>query len=66
MLIAQMSAAFDKVVIDGVVNGVGSITSGTGGLIRRLQTGRIQTYVTVLGLSVLALVVTFQVLMVKG
>jgi proton-translocating NADH-quinone oxidoreductase chain L len=66
MLIAQASSAFDRLVIDGVVNGVGCITSGTGGLLRRLQTGRIQTYVTVLGLSVFALVVAYQVLMVKG
>lgn len=66
LLIAQIASVFDKVVIDGVVNGVGSITSGTGTLLRRLQTGRIQTYVTVLGFSVLALVVAYQVLMVKG
>jgi proton-translocating NADH-quinone oxidoreductase chain L len=66
LLIAQASATFDKLVIDGVVNGVGCLTAGTGTLLRRLQTGRIQTYVTVLGLSVLALVVTYQVLMVKG
>jgi proton-translocating NADH-quinone oxidoreductase chain L len=66
LLIAQASSSFDKVVIDGVVNGVGSITSGTGSLLRRLQTGRIQTYVTLLGLSILVLAVAYQVLMVKG
>lgn len=66
LLIAQISAVFDKVLIDGVVNGVGALTMGTGTVLRRLQSGRIQTYVTVLGFSVVALVVAYQVLMVKG
>ena len=37
------TARFDKVVIDGFVNGVGAATIGVGGVLRRVQTGRVRT-----------------------
>jgi NADH:ubiquinone oxidoreductase subunit 5 (subunit L)/multisubunit Na+/H+ antiporter MnhA subunit len=35
---------FDVRVIDGTVNGAGSVTSGAGRVLRRVQTGRVQNY----------------------
>jgi NADH-quinone oxidoreductase subunit L len=41
---AGISARFDGVVIDGAVNAMATISRGTGTLLRRLQTGRLQNY----------------------
>jgi NADH-quinone oxidoreductase subunit L len=35
---------FDEMIIDGIVNGVASLFSGIAGIIRRLQTGMVQSY----------------------
>ena len=37
-------AWFDRTVIDGAVNGVGSVARSTGGIVRRGQTGLVRTY----------------------
>jgi NADH-quinone oxidoreductase subunit L len=42
--IAAIDDAIDKYVVDGAVNGVGGLTREGGRLFRRMQTGRIQTY----------------------
>jgi NADH-quinone oxidoreductase subunit L len=34
----------DRKVVDGAVNGVGAVSEGSGGILRHLQTGRIQQY----------------------
>ena len=41
---ANFDAAIDKYVVDGAVNAVADGTGALGGALRRLQTGRIQTY----------------------
>jgi NADH:ubiquinone oxidoreductase subunit 5 (subunit L)/multisubunit Na+/H+ antiporter MnhA subunit len=41
---------FDRVVIDGTVNGIGSLTTDAGRGLRRVQTGRVQNYA--LGIAV--------------
>ena len=47
----------DATVIDGAVNGAGTVSQGVGGLLKRLQSGNIRTYaVWVLLGSVLLLV----------
>jgi len=43
-LLAAVDDAFDKYVVDGAVNGVGGLTREGGRLLRRIETGRIQTY----------------------
>jgi NADH-quinone oxidoreductase subunit L len=43
-LIGGAAAAIDRFVIDGAVNGIGSIARGAGGSLRYLQTGQFQTY----------------------
>ena len=52
------SVWFDQVVIDGMVNGVANVTAGCGMLIRRIQTGLVQSYVLtmVVGLIILLVV----------
>jgi NADH-quinone oxidoreductase subunit L len=34
----------DQRIVDGAVNGAGATASGSGGVLRHLQTGRIQQY----------------------
>jgi NADH-quinone oxidoreductase subunit L len=43
-LLGRADAAFDALVVDGAVNLVADVTRWAGRLMRRLQTGRIQTY----------------------
>jgi NADH-quinone oxidoreductase subunit L len=43
-LVAAGSAAFDKQVVDGAVNGSGSLVRLGGGYLRRLQTGYVRNY----------------------
>jgi NADH-quinone oxidoreductase subunit L len=38
------TAAFDRNVVDGAVDGVATVTRGTGGLLRRLQPGFVRSY----------------------
>ena len=42
----------DQRVVDGAVNGIGTITGETGGEVRKLQTGRLQFYAFLLVLGV--------------
>jgi NADH-quinone oxidoreductase subunit L len=37
-------AAFDRIVVDGAVNGVGNVTRQTGAVLRHVQSGQFQTY----------------------
>jgi NADH-quinone oxidoreductase subunit L len=45
-------AAFDRYVIDGVVNGAAALSDWTGGLLRRTQNGHVQVYLLVLAVSI--------------
>ncbi len=42
--VAYFDAAIDKYIVDGAVNGLGSLTWNSGKQLRRLQTGHIQSY----------------------
>jgi multicomponent Na+:H+ antiporter subunit D len=42
---ARVANGFDKKVIDGIVDGSAMSVKGTGSLVRKLQTGRIQGYI---------------------
>jgi len=42
--LGRLDAAIDAHVVDGLVDGVATVTRRAGGQLRRLQTGRIQTY----------------------
>jgi NADH-quinone oxidoreductase subunit L len=39
-------AWFDRVFVDGLVNGVGNLTQAFGSIVRLIQTGRIQQYLS--------------------
>lgn len=39
-----LRAFFDEPIVDGIVNGLGALTDGLGGLARKLQTGQGQNY----------------------
>ncbi len=42
---AKIAYAFDRVVIDGVVDGSATSVRGFGNIVKKLQTGRIQAYI---------------------
>jgi NADH-quinone oxidoreductase subunit L len=58
--IAQGTAAFDRTVIDGAVNGLGTETRRLSGLLRYIQSGNVQRYAVFLfaGVAILAFVIT--------
>lgn len=47
---------FDAEVVDGAVNGVAESVGGTGGGLRRIQTGFVGNYALAIGVGVVALV----------
>ena len=51
---------FDRTIIDGAVNGVGSLTRDAGGLLRKAQTGYVRTYA--LGIAIGAVLLMMFVL----
>jgi NADH-quinone oxidoreductase subunit L len=55
---------FDRTIIDGTVNGVGSLTRGAGGGLRRIQTGRVQNYA--LGIAIGLIVMAGSFLLIVG
>ena len=61
--VARLVEAFDRRVVDGLVDGAGVVSTGTGRLTRRAQTGLIRGYLggLVLGAVVLAAVILVQV-----
>jgi len=61
-LMAWISGLIDKYFVDGAVNGVAAVLQGAGEGFRRIQTGRIQTYLVYVSASVLVLVLVYRVL----
>ena len=62
--IAGAAFWFDRVIVDGTVNGIGRLTVGAGSGLRRVQTGRVQNYA--LGIAIGLLVMTFSFLLLGG
>jgi NADH-quinone oxidoreductase subunit L len=52
----KVFAPFDYYFVDGIVNGVGKVTRGTGQLLRYLQTGLVQSYAAAIVLGVVLVV----------
>ena len=61
--LSDLSNVVDLKVVDGAVNGVGDTIQTGGRFIRPIQTGRVQDYLLLAFLMVLALVVTFFVIL---
>jgi NADH:ubiquinone oxidoreductase subunit 5 (subunit L)/multisubunit Na+/H+ antiporter MnhA subunit len=53
---------FDNFIVDGAVNGVAAVLQGAGEGFRRLQTGRVQTYLVYASASIVLLVLVYRVL----
>ncbi|MFZ8999201.1 MAG: NADH-quinone oxidoreductase subunit L [Ilumatobacteraceae bacterium] len=52
-------ARFDAQVVDGAVNGVGRLTRGAGGSVRRIQTGNVRSYAGLVGIGVVLVLLWF-------
>ncbi|HEY5435775.1 MAG TPA: NADH-quinone oxidoreductase subunit L [Candidatus Limnocylindrales bacterium] len=50
---------FDRTIVDGAVNGVGGLTRGAGGGLRRIQTGRVQNYALGIAIGLIVMVGSF-------
>ncbi len=61
MKISGVLAVFDRRVVDGAVDGLGDGVTGAGRQVRRMQTGNVQTYLLLLGASIVVLVIAFAV-----
>ncbi len=55
---------FDRVIVDGAVNGIGLLTRDAGGGLRRIQTGRVQNYA--LGIAIGLIVMAGSFLLIVG
>jgi NADH-quinone oxidoreductase subunit L len=53
---------FDRVVVDGTVNGVGTVTTLAGTGLRRVQTGRVQNYALGIAVGLIAMAVGYLLL----
>lgn len=58
-LLSQISGWFDSHIIDGLVNGTASFANMAGGLLTKVQTGKVQTYLVFILFSVLLLFILF-------
>jgi NADH-quinone oxidoreductase subunit L len=57
--VAQAADTFDQGIVDGVVNGVSSVSLFAGERIRRIQTGVVSNYATLLTLGLVLLILFF-------
>ncbi|MBE0565599.1 MAG: hypothetical protein IH621_06580, partial [Krumholzibacteria bacterium] len=57
-----LAGLMDRFIVDGAVNGVAAVLQGTGEGFRRLQTGRVQTYLVYASASLVVLVLVYRVL----
>ena len=62
LAVSRTSGLFDKFVVDGIVNGVGSVLNVFSALFRRVQTGYVSNYALVLAVGMFALVCLYLVL----
>lgn len=62
MAVSKFSGAFDRYVIDGIVNGIAAVAVALGAATRRLADGSAQGYMAVLFTGVLLAIIVFQVI----
>ncbi len=58
-LVSTGLQCFDRRVVDRFVNGIGELAEFLGGRIRPIQTGRVQSYLLIAVTTILALIITF-------
>ncbi|MFN2370427.1 MAG: NADH-quinone oxidoreductase subunit L [Candidatus Krumholzibacteriia bacterium] len=59
---SMVAGLMDRFIVDGAVNGVAAVLQGAGEGFRRLQTGRVQTYLVYASASLVVLVLVYRVL----
>jgi len=57
---------FDRTIIDGTVNGIGTATAGAGARLRHVQTGRVQNYALGIAMGLIAMVAAYLFILVRG
>ena len=60
--VANGAAWFDRVVVDGIVNGIGGVTRRAGADLARVQTGRVQNYALGIALGLLVMAGSYLVI----
>ncbi len=60
--VSWLIGLFDNWVVDGLVNGIAAVMQGAGEVFRRVQTGRLQTYLVYVCFSILILVFVYRAL----
>ena len=63
--LANAAFWFDRTVVDGAVNGIGTVTTGAGTMLRRVQTGRVQNYALGIALGQIAMAVGYILIAVR-
>jgi NADH-quinone oxidoreductase subunit L len=58
-LVANAVMWFDVRVIDGIVNGTGSVTQAAGEQVRHIQTGRVQNYALGIAIGLVVMIAVF-------
>ena len=56
--ISFVEGLFDNYVVDGLVNGVANLVTRSGASLRRVQTGRLQTYIVLVMAGILVLMLS--------
>ena len=60
--VANGAAWFDRNIVDGIVNGIGSVVRRSGGGLARVQTGRVQNYALGIALGLLVMATSYLVI----
>jgi NADH-quinone oxidoreductase subunit L len=63
--LANAAFWFDRTIIDGTVNGIGTVTTGAGTALRRVQTGRVQNYALGIAFGLIAMAVGYILIAVR-
>jgi|Deesub1362B_J571_1020462.scaffolds.fasta_scaffold00227_40 NADH-quinone oxidoreductase subunit L len=58
---ARATGWIDKYIVDGIVDGIGKTTMYAGGGLRRIQTGNIQIYLSIVVVGLIAILLYFEV-----
>jgi NADH-quinone oxidoreductase subunit L len=54
-IFSKLSGLFDTYIVDGIVNGTAFFSGSIGFALRKLQTGKVQTYIVLVLFSIIAL-----------
>jgi NADH-quinone oxidoreductase subunit L len=63
--LARGAAWFDSRVVDGIVNGIGTVTRRSGGGLSQIQTGRVQNYALGIALGLIAMAGSYLVIVAR-